>query len=426
MGHGETSPLLSIHAKSINIKPDANNTAYIQRKEIDVTLDQQPKLYAQRWVTLMLFMLVTMSQCAAWITYSSVADTAMQVYNIKKSAINLLAAFGAIAFFPLSFHSSWAIEALGLRKTLVTAALLVGSGAVLRSLAWKDEWFFLVYIGQFLNASAGPILMTSSPVLSAHWFGPHERTLATGMCTTANNTGVPVAFLIGLFVTNRDSFFYMIWAEAIFGLLLAFVIVVFFANKPPTPPSFSNQLRETKERATVLQFLRDTWVLICDPNCFNIIFTTMLTAGSNSGWSSMLILILVPLQFTQQQAQWIGFISGAVGLIGGVLVGKFHDHVGNFKITIFGLYVASMLAYLYFTLATTSILLQFFVTPFWGILLVIIIGNFCLNALYPLGYEALTELSYPISETVGAGALSLFINIGCLIYLIFGDYIPPR
>ena len=66
--------------------------------------------------------------------------------------------------------------------------------------------------------------------------------------------------------------------------------------------------------------------------------------------------------------------------------GKFHDQFGNYKKTILVLYIVSTMAYLYFTFATSSILLQFFITPFWAILLMFIVGNFCLNALYPLGY----------------------------------------
>lgn len=75
-----------------------------------------------------------------------------------------------------------------------------------------------------------------------------------------------------------------------------------------------------------------------------------------------------------------------VGLAGGVLVGKFHDSFHNFKWLIFGLYVVSAAGYLYFTMATTSILLQFFVTPFWVIVLVVSVACVTLSALFPLGY----------------------------------------
>lgn len=54
-------------------------------------------------------------------------------------------------------------------------------------------------------------------------FGPDERTLATGICTTANNMGIPVAFLLALFVTDRDSFFYMYIPSS--HVIVVFIVV---------------------------------------------------------------------------------------------------------------------------------------------------------------------------------------------------------
>ena len=40
--------------------------------------------------------------------------------------------------------------------------------------------------------------MSAAPVLSATWFPPRERTLATAIATTANYLGVAVSFAAGL------------------------------------------------------------------------------------------------------------------------------------------------------------------------------------------------------------------------------------
>lgn len=44
--------------------------------------NEVPTLYSQRWIALILFCLINMFQSNCWMTYSSVADTAMDIYDI--------------------------------------------------------------------------------------------------------------------------------------------------------------------------------------------------------------------------------------------------------------------------------------------------------------------------------------------------------
>eukprot|EP00026_Physarum_polycephalum_P008838 Phypoly_transcript_08941.p1 GENE.Phypoly_transcript_08941~~Phypoly_transcript_08941.p1 ORF type:complete len:442 (+),score=41.21 Phypoly_transcript_08941:115-1440(+) len=385
-----------------------------------------PVLYTRRWVMLGLFVLVSTTQCTVWMTYGVVPQTSMQVYKISPKIISLLAAFGSIAFFPTIVHSGWAIEALGLRLSVLISAVLVAAGAVIRSFAFNEKYFFLVYIGQFLSAAAGPLVTIICPSLSAAWFGAEERTVATGISATANSVGVPLSFLLGLLVHNRTTFFYMIWGEGIVCAVLALLVIFFYQDKPPTPPSHSEEmkLKTPAPKPTVLDFVKDAWKVCSNINCANIVFTMMITSGSFSGWESIMVIIMQPLNYNQKQAQWAGFISSTIALFGGVVIGKVHDRFHNGKFLLILLYVLSVFSFVIFTMVTSNFLVLKFVTPFWIVIILITVGTTALYAAFPLGYEMLAELTYPMSEAVSAGVLSFMVNVITTIYLIFGDYVP--
>lgn len=422
---------------------------------------QEFKLYTRRWFMLIMFSCVSMMQCVYWITYGSLADSTKEYYHVSGSTINLLAAFGPIAFIPLSLHSSWAIAALGLRKTVFVGALACTLGAVIRSFAWSRSSFWLVYVGQFLNAAAGPVVMTVPPALSAMWFGVDERTFATGVGTTANSAGGPIAFCIGLFVTTKESYFYTLYAEAIFGIVVLLCIFFFFDDRPPTPPCLTSKVKtkqqvhhahiavhnneygsigvqpyadgaavvsmvnekEEEEVMSVTEYCREAWKVIKNVDCMNIVLTLGTTAGSASGWAAMLVIIITELGHSQHDAQVIGLANGAIGILAGICVGKLHDRFRHYKVIMVSMFVLLSASMVYFSLATQNGKYSVLPSSFVCILIATSLAGFAMSAANPLGYEALAELSYPISETVGAILLNNLNNLLCLVFLLIGDHL---
>jgi len=389
-------------------------------------------LYGKRWLILLLFSFVALQQCTVWITYGTLADSTQQYYKVSSATVNLLAAFGPIAFLPVTLHSSWAISALGLKKTVFIASLASAVGACMRSLATSHETFWLVLVGQFLNAAAGPIVMTVPPTLSAIWFGAHERTLSTSIGAIANSFGGPMAFFLALLVVDVKSYFYLLYAEALFIVVVTIAVFFFFDDKPPTPPSASSMMTKSEGSSrggsvdyakafTIKQYLQASWKLCKNVHCVNIILTMGTIAGVSSGWSAMLVIIIVNLGYTQNQAQWIGLLNGLIGLVGALFIGKLHDKFHHFKVIMFVVYFIFFLAMAFFSLATAGTLEKYFATPFWVILVITSIAGIAMSALYPLSYEVLAELSFPIPETVGSAMLSFLNNVLCLIFLFAGD-----
>ena len=90
--------------------------------------------------------------------------------------IALLANWGPICYFIAVLPASWLLDVKGLRTTVVSTAVLVAAGAGIRLIPGPK---YLIHAGQFLNGLAGPVAMSSPPVVSSTFFPPQQRTVAT-------------------------------------------------------------------------------------------------------------------------------------------------------------------------------------------------------------------------------------------------------
>jgi len=87
---------------------------------------------------------------------------------------------------------------IGLRWACLLTALVIFLGASVRCLTPRPSYLKVTAgIGQFLNGIGAPVAVGVPPVLSAKWFPPHQRTLATAIASMLNIAGVAASFVIG-------------------------------------------------------------------------------------------------------------------------------------------------------------------------------------------------------------------------------------
>lgn len=75
----------------------------------------KPVLYLRRWVTLMLFSLISFTNAMNWITFSPFASHARTFYGVESIAIDSLSTVYMMVYIPFVFLSSWLIDRAGLR-----------------------------------------------------------------------------------------------------------------------------------------------------------------------------------------------------------------------------------------------------------------------------------------------------------------------
>eukprot|EP01113_Clastostelium_recurvatum_P037466 TRINITY_DN5483_c0_g1_i1.p1 TRINITY_DN5483_c0_g1~~TRINITY_DN5483_c0_g1_i1.p1 ORF type:complete len:476 (+),score=51.46 TRINITY_DN5483_c0_g1_i1:25-1452(+) len=415
------------------------------------------KVYKRRWYILGLFMMIALQQSNIWITYGATSATTQELYDIDASWVNALSNAGPVAFIVFYPISSWAIGALGLRFTIVTAAGLVASGAVMRVFCNGHSTFWLVGTGQLLNAAAGPILMTVPPAISGAWFAIDERTLATAMASLVGYLGGAVGFVVGIPVQTPADLRLLLYIEGGVALFFFILCVIYFPAAPPTPPTLSATRRQThntsassvdEEHRGLIQkdskvdnhhhhhggqhdgktgwrlLLSQSISLMVTKDSSILFFCGGILSGIYSGWQSVLINILLPLGYSQSEGQWLGFINSAVGMVSGLLIGKIHDkYYKQFKSLLLIIYACTAASFAVFTLSTEGLFFKNSATVL--IYVSNVVGGFAINAFVPIVLEALGEVTFPSPEDIGSGLVSLLNNIACFVFIFISDYIPP-
>jgi len=396
------------------------------------------QVYRVRWWVLMLFMLLSLNQCNFWITFGTVAPMAATFYDVKISTINWLSAIGPLSFLPLSVVMSWSINRYGLRKNILFAAFLVALGGILRSIPQGGaKTFPLIVVGQILNASAGPIVMVVPTKLSATWFAPKERTLATALGTLANFVGSAIGFLLALIVNDGKTLRYLLYGEAGFAVLMFIAILSYYPEKPPTPPSatsFFSDIRAQhkplhdssviyKAQMTLLESWKELLVqsgkFMTEPSAALLTISCSITSGIYAGWGAVFVEIVQPI-YTAEQSKWLGFYGILAGLFGGIILGWVHDKIHNYKKLLIFLFILNTIIYTFFALLVQGYIPNWY----WLCQVFNVSGGFIINGYYPLIYEAAVEVSYPVPESIGTACISIMLNIVTFAAIMVSAILP--
>ncbi|GAM25191.1 hypothetical protein SAMD00019534_083660, partial [Acytostelium subglobosum LB1] len=419
---------------SINMAPQPNPLILHDQDKQDKHGKQQQQdnqqtftTYKRRWWVLSIFTLLSLNQCNFWITFPTIAKLASQYYNVPIKDIDYLTAIAAIIFAPFLLIFMWSINQVGIRRNLLIASFLVTMCGVIRSIPGQGENLFsLIIVAQALNAAGGPCIMIVPTKLSNVWFSPSERTFSTAIGTLANFSGSAIGFLLSLYATTGERMRYLLLAEAVSGLLIFIAICIYFPEQPPTPPSASAMLaaNEPKPQTTLLQSWKELWNMslkvLREPSATLMIASVAITSGTYGSWSTVLTQIVAPV-FDASDAKWLGFWGILAGLFGGIICGIIHDKVHNYKILIITILTLNTITFVIFSLICSGVL------PGWYWLgqLVNIIGGCLINGYYPIIYEAVVEVSYPVPESIGTAIISFLINIFTLVSILLGSAIPP-
>ena len=273
----------------------------------------------------------------------------------------------------------------------------------------------------------------------------------------ANNFGAAVGFLLGPALVQGDPARLprLLYAHAAFGVLGSAMILAHFPAEPKTPPS--RAAAEMRLRAAAAAegdgqqpLLGGGGARVGKPAapaapsllgslraCFaNRSFVLVAVAGGVTngvfnGWSGLLSVIMGPLGYSDAESGWFGFAVTIACISGGIASGRLADTCfqRRFKRVLLVTLALCLFAFCWWTLSLPSAL--------WGgdhggqppplpsdegsLLAAVVLAGLALGATSPLFYELVLELLYPLPEAYGAGIMSLFNNIGAVLFLA----IPP-
>lgn len=135
--------------------------------------------------------------------------------GLTSADINLLLNWAAIFAIPVVPVALWSLSkgGVGLKWSITLAAGLISFASVLRLVpcffpslrAAGGGSIYVLHAAQILNGLAGPITMSAPALLSAVWFAPEERALATAIGALANNLGAALGFLLAFVVKGPED-----------------------------------------------------------------------------------------------------------------------------------------------------------------------------------------------------------------------------
>jgi FLVCR family MFS transporter len=263
---------------------------------------------------------------------------------------------------------------------------------------------------------AGTVETLAPPVLSFLWFPVNERATATAVMASANTLGTATGFLTALIVPNSGtndqilnsltSVYFVYFAVC---ALTFIACVVYFPDRPPTPPSFSNEVPTVDVKSGIVALLSHGrfWVVVA---------SQAVPLGILSAFMNVLNINLKSYNLSQTDSGWIGLALALGGTIGGVVCGRVADaYPGRMARILAGLYfLASALVAVFMMILAGWI--QYSLTDV--IVLTSFIGFFLYGA-YPLFFELALETTFAdgISSSASSGFLVMAQSIVATAFL---------
>jgi cyanate permease len=358
------------------------------------------KVYGYRWIVLLAFMCVVVTNQFLWITFAPITGSAAMYYGVSDLSIGLLSMSFMIVYIVVSIPASWAIDTYGIRVSVGIGAALTGVFGLLRGLLAPT--YALVLISQIGIAIGQPFILNAITKVAARWFPIQERATASGLGSLAMYLGIMVGLALTPYLALRSGIAGML---VIYGIVSVIAAVVFFGlarEHPPTPPCPPGQ----DERSLVLDGLRGTL--------------------RKKGFVLLMLIFFVGLGVFNAVTTWIedivrprGFSITQAGITGGLMV--MGGIVGALVLPTLSDRSRRRIPYMVLALAgaTLGLVGITYAATYWLLLASAFTLGFFLLAAGPIGFQYGAEVAYPAPEGTSNGLLLLTGQISGIIF-IFG------
>ncbi|XP_059202858.1 solute carrier family 49 member A3 [Centropristis striata] len=380
------------------------------------------KVYKRRWFVLLVLCLLNCSNATLWLTFAPVADQSAQFLKVTLEEINWLSVIFMVVAIPLSFGTTWMLDTLGLRITLILGAWLNMFGAVLRFLgplapsAGIQAQFPLVMFGQTLAALAQPLIIFTPTKLAALWFPDHQRATANMIASMSNPLGILLANIISPMVAEKSGQIpTLLIAYAVPACIICFLATVGIrSSSPPTPPSASAESSGSEPFVQGIKLLLKNKAYLILLLCFGS------GIAAFTCFSTLLEQILCVQGYTNDFAGICGALFIVFGIVGAAALGVYVDKTKKFieatKINM------SFSALSCIAFSVVSLMPQQKV----AVAVVCSLFGFFGFSIYPVAMELSVECSYPVGEATSAGLIFVSGQIQSVLYIVILQALTKR
>ena len=360
------------------------------------------KVYGYRWVVLLVFMFVVITNQLLWITFAPITNDAAYFYGVSTLSIGLLSMSFMIVYILVSIPASWVIDSYGIRIAVGIGAVLTGIFGLLRGLVASN--YSLVLVAQIFIAIGQPFILNAITSVVARWFPIKERATASGLGSLAIYLGIFLGLVLTPFLTIHYGIGRMLVIYGVISLIPMLTFFLFAKERPATPPCPP----ELEVRSLVFEGLKDA---LRNTNFLLLLVIFFVGLGTFNAITTWIEDMLRPRGFSITQAGITGGLMIAGGIVGALIIPSLSDHYRRRTIFIvLAILGATMgLAGLTYAGGYTLLLISAF-----------ILGFFLLSA-GPIGFQYGAEVTYPTPEGTSNGLLLLMGQISGILFIFAMD-----
>ncbi|XP_022050539.1 solute carrier family 49 member A3 [Acanthochromis polyacanthus] len=379
------------------------------------------KVYKRRWFVLLVLCLLNCSNATLWLTFAPVADQSATFLSVSLEEINWLSLVFMVVAIPLSFGTTWMLDTLGLRITLILGAWLNMLGALLRYMGtplYKGFTFHysIVMLGQTLAALAQPLIIFTPTKVAALWFPEHQRATANMIASMSNPLGVLLANIISpMMVEAPNKIPALLLAYAVPTCIICFLATVGIrSSAPPTPPSASAESSGSEPYVQGIKLLLRNKAYLILLLCFGsgmAVFTC---------FSTLLEQILCVQGYADDFAGLCGALFIVFGIIGAGALGLYVDKTKKF--------IEATKINMSFTALSCIAFSVVSLMPQQKAAVAVVCALFGLFgfSIYPVAMELSVECSYPVGEATSAGLVFVSGQVQSVLYIILLQALTKR
>ncbi|CAI2350737.1 unnamed protein product [Caenorhabditis sp. 36 PRJEB53466] len=365
----------------------------------------------KRWLLLTAVALLNFSSTFSWIMFSTVSNYVDSFYG-HESAVWFSLIFMGVSI-PMGLAAITIGSGCGMGTAINVAAACNVIGAIIRILSvieFISFRFGLCLFGQLIAAMAYPFMMFLPAKLSAEWFPPPQRAMATTIGLMSSPLAVMLAnLLVPVIVTSPKD---VIILNISVGVLCAFVAILSgyatsemknWIHRPVSPLVVLTCTQSLHECLSNMPYVLLMIILGGGIGMFNCLYT-------------MMSVILCPAGYTKIVASACATLMITFGVVGSAIAGYVLGVTRMYKEI---LYVTLGCAVLF-----GLIFLQLTRVPGIPVLLFFFSGLFGLAGLasYPVGLELAAECAYPVLSEYYSGFIILSGQAFSVLFVFIVKY----
>ena len=362
------------------------------------------KVYTKRWYMLVIFCFGSITNAIIWNTFSSINTPTQTYYGVSNVFVDMLSLTFLIMYIPFSIACNFISLNYNSRIVFSIGAILNFLSTFLRFFSVKNisnlkspYGYSILLSGQIIGAMAQPFFTNMPALVTANWFPLKERDLATSLSSLSNLLGIAFASIIsGIFTSSNSksvNMFMLLLVQLIISTVSSLLILLFYKNKPPLPPSYSEMNKHSPQRFT------DTLKAIFRNKNYLILFVCFgLGLGFFNAFTTLVEQLVKKSNYTSNDASLFSALFISCGIVSAIIIGIILDRTHKYFLILKTFFVLSLVAIM-------SVILV--IRPNQKILVAIFFGilGFAMLPLLPVTFECAIELTYPIHEDISIGFL---------------------